>query len=410
MSYISSPYDVIIVGAGPGGSACAGFLARAGVRVLLLDRARFPRTKACGEYTSPASAAIIDRLGATAALEAAGMQRHRGMTIVTASGPHFTVDYREAGSEYASYATARAALDNALARHAVALGADFRDGVRVDGLLRNATGQVSGVHTAQLGDISAKWLIGADGAKSTVALLLGVNRPPPLRRLGLAAHYISIPMTDVGEMHVADGDYCALNPLADGVVNVSPVVDVNPAAVAEAGGLNAFFEATLRRFPRVVAQMEHARRISPVRGVGPMSSAVRRTANPGWLLVGDAAGFYDPFTGAGVYSALRSAELAANILTPSLAHDEAAARTARRYRQARRREFSAKRRADALVQLFVRFPVALRYVAPRLATRPAIRAQLAALMGDLADPAEVLTPPFFWQLLRPLPRYEYLTD
>jgi flavin-dependent dehydrogenase len=407
MTDISPKYDVIIVGAGPGGSACAGFLARAGVRTLLLDRAHFPRAKACGEYTSPASAAIIARLGATAALEAAAMQRHRGMTIVTATGQRFTVDYREAGSEYAAYATDRAAFDEALARHAVALGADFREGVRVEALLRNPATQVSGVRSTQMGDLAARWVVGADGAKSTIARLLGVSRPPPLRRLGLAAHYVGIAMGDVGEMHVASGDYCALNPLADGVVNVSPVLAINPSAVVRAGGLDAFFEATLRRFPAVIAQMQHAHRISAVRGVGPMANAVSRSADAGWLLVGDAAGFYDPFTGAGVHAALRSGELAASILITALAATEDPARTARRYRQARRREFTAKRRADALVQLFVRFPTLMRYVVPRLNRRPAVRAQLAALMGDLADPATVLTPRFFWQLLRPLYGHEW---
>jgi menaquinone-9 beta-reductase len=330
------------------------------------------------------------------------MQLHRGMTIIAPSGQRFTVDYTEAGDPaYASYATDRAYLDDALARHAAALGADFRDGVRVDGLLRDGVGNVCGVSTVQLGEVRARWVVGADGAKSTIARLLGVTRPPPLRRLGLAAHYCGIPMGELGEMHLAGGDYCALNPLAGGIVNVSPVVDVNPAAVASAGGLTAFFAATLRRFPGVVAQMKHARRVSAVRGVGPMSNAVSRTADCGWMLIGDAAAFYDPFTGEGVYSALRSAELAAEILIPALAAGEDAARTARRYRQARRREFTARRQATQLVQLFVRHPWAMNYIAPRLAARPLVRARLAALVGDLLDPRTALTPRFFWQLLRP---------
>ena len=399
---MSPQYDVIVVGAGPGGSACAGFLARAGVSVLLLDRARFPRQKACGEYTSPASAAIIARLGATAAVVAAGMQLHRGMTVVAPSGQRFTIDYTEAGdTTAASYATDRASLDEALARHAAALGADFRDGVRVDDLLCDGAGRVCGVHSPQLGEVRARWVIGADGAKSTIARLLGVTRPPPLRRLGLAAHYCGITMGDVGEMHLAGGDYCALNPLAGGIVNVSPVVDVNPAAVAQGGGLTAFFEATLRHFPGVIAQMQQASRVSAVRGLGPMSSTVSRAADPGWLLLGDAAGFYDPFTGAGVHGALRGAELAAEILIPALAANDDAARTARHYRQARRREFAAKQQADQLVQMFVQRPWAMNYIAPRLAARPVVRARLAALIGDLADPRAVLNPRFFWQLLRP---------
>ncbi len=395
-----SEYDVIVVGAGPGGSATAGFLARAGVRVLLLDRARFPRPKPCGEYTSPDAAAILARLGATDAVRAAGMRGHKGMTIVAPSGQRFTIDYTEAGSPYPSYATDRAKLDAALAQHAIGLGATFCDAVRVEDLRRDEGGRVCGVRTKH-GDISAKWVVGADGAKSTIARLLGVNRPPPLRRLGLAAHYVGVAMSEFGEMHLQGGDYCALNPLADGIVNVSPVVDVNPAAVAQAGGLQAFFAQTLRRFPAALAALQGAERVGPVRGVGPMSSAVSRTAGQGWLLVGDAAGFYDPFTGAGVHSALRSAELVAQTLILALEYGDHPALTARRYRQAFRREFGLKRQADRLVQLFVRHPAAMNYIAPRLAARPQPRAQLAAVMGDLADPRTILNPAFFWHLLRP---------
>jgi len=401
----TTDYDVIVVGAGPGGSSSAGFLARAGARVLLLDRAQFPRSKACGEYTSPDSRAIYERLGALPAVLGAGAQAHNGMMIVAQSGARFTIEYKDqAGQPQPVFATDRANLDYALAHHAAASGADFQPATRLVTLLRDGE-RVAGVRLrGREGEcnVTARWVVGADGVHSTVARLLEVEAPPPLRRLGLAAHYVGLKMGAVGEMHLLGGDYCALNPLAGGIVNVGPVVDL-PAAgvVAAAGGIEAYFEAVCARFPGVREQLRGAERVGPVRGVGPMSSASKRQAGPGWLLVGDAAGFYDPFTGEGVHSALRGGELAAAVLAEALAEGWADARVQREYQQRRRRGFALKRKATELVQLFVRVPAAMNYIAPRLAKREPVRARLASAMGDLAPPSSILRPAFFWGLLRP---------
>ena len=141
--------------------------------------------------------------------------------------------------------------------------------------------------------------------------------------------------------------------------------------------------------------------MSGVRGVGPIGARVRRTSGPGFLLVGDAAGFFDPFTGEGVYKALRGAELAAEVASDALNRDDLSARSLERYSKLRRREFTAKEMVCRMVQVLVGLPPAMDYVATRLAARQTIRQTLTGVLGDYGDPAAALKPGFLWELFRP---------
>jgi flavin-dependent dehydrogenase len=119
------------------------------------------------------------------------------------------------------------------------------------------------------------------------------------------------------------------------------------------------------------------------------------------MLVGDAAGFFDPFTGEGVYKALRGAELASEVGADALSRNDLSARSLRRYSTWRRAEFAPKEMLCRLVQLFVGLPPAMDYVAGRLATRPDTRRILTEVLGDYADARVALSPRYFWSLLRP---------
>jgi flavin-dependent dehydrogenase len=125
---------------------------------------------------------------------------------------------------------------------------------------------------------------------------------------------------------------------------------------------------------------------------------VRRVAGPGYLLVGDAAGFLDPFTGEGIYRALRGAELAAAAAEQAL---QRADRVPSGYARARRAAFGDKERVCLLVQGFLSSYPAIRYVTGRLAARPQVAATLAAVLGDYQPAAPALRPAFLWSLLRP---------
>jgi menaquinone-9 beta-reductase len=202
------------------------------------------------------------------------------------------------------------------------------------------------------------------------------------RRLGLVAHWNDVDWPDdFGCLLVGRRGYVGIAPLDDrGQVSVGLVVGMPSGRL---GPPLAALQAALSDYPEVYARLKRGRLASPVRGVGPLATRVRRSAGPGYRLVGDAAGFFDPFTGEGIFRALRSAELVAACTD--------------HYPRARQRAFSTKQRLVALIQIFVQTPRLMDFAVARLQQRPAVAQDLGRVLGDLA-PARL---DLAWRLLGP---------
>ncbi|MFL5755807.1 MAG: NAD(P)/FAD-dependent oxidoreductase, partial [Chloroflexota bacterium] len=138
-----------------------------------------------------------------------------------------------------------------------------------------------------------------------------------------------------------------------------------------------------------------------IEGVSPVGHAVRRLFGPGWLLVGDAAGFLDPFTGEGLHRALVSSRLAAEAIDRHLRRRDDGHRAFAAYGRAMRRRFLAKDVVTLVVQAFLARPALFEYAASRLATRASVRATMGNVIGDLAPATAALDPRFVAALLRP---------
>jgi len=387
-------FDALVVGAGPAGSATAARLADQGFRVALWDRAWFPRSKPCAEYLSPGSVAALGRLGVLEDILQQSPARLTGMRVVAPDGTTFTGRF---GSGI-GLALPRERLDHRLALFAERRGAALCQGVALEAfVLEDGWVRARGRQAGQPVTLSARLVIGADGLHSRVARQWDLSHRGRLRRVALVAHATGIGgMADVGEMHVTQDAYVGLAPLGGGITNVALVVDLDRGAIQPP--VSDAFYRWLASFPTLRGRVETAELVSPLRGVGPFSRSTRRATADRTLLVGDAADFYDPFTGEGVYAALRGAELAADCAAGALRSDRLAASDLTPYDRARRATFAAKWALERIVSWVIARPRVLGHLARRLSQEADLAHQLVNVTAHVAPAATVFRPSYVWRL------------
>jgi flavin-dependent dehydrogenase len=327
------------------------------------------------------------------AVDAAGAVPLTGMTITAPDGTRITGRYHAIGAwrPYREHAmgVARVTLDGALVERLRGLPLDLREQTRVVDLLRDGD-HVVGVRAigrdgAPL-DVRARVVIGADGRASVVAERLGCRRPSRLRRLALVTYVTGVAdCRDVGEIFVDPPDYAILNPLAAGRVNLSVVVPLAHAA-PWSGRLHDFLAARVRQLPHLARRLAGAVRVAPVRALGPLAHCTVPPRAGGVLLVGDAAGFYDPFTGEGVFTALRSGELAAATVERALHEGDVSAPALAAYTRARDEAFGGKERVTRALQVLIRHRRLANLACRALGRRPAALDALLGVFGDYVPP------------------------
>jgi menaquinone-9 beta-reductase len=402
--------DVIVVGGGPAGAATSTALARAGASVLILDRARFPRAKACAEYLSPEASRILATMGALEEVERSGAAQLAGMRVRAPNGTWLRGEFAAAhgfrGFRDSGLALPRERLDAILLDCARRAGARVEERAHVVDLELDGRGRVGGVRVLTAGGSTthrAPIVVGADGLRSVVARRLGLARRARWpRRVALVAHYRGVDgVGDCGEMHVERDGYAGLADVGGGLTNVAVVVPARRGREIASVGAGAFFERWLGARAQLAPRFARAERVSPVLATGPFASHARRAWAPGAALVGDAADFFDPFTGEGIYAALRGGEmLAAHLLAAGDAADPATVDGAlRAYDGARREEFGGK----WIVERLIGGAVASRFLMNRAVRALAARRDLADLLvgvtGDFVPAREVLRPAFVLRLL-----------
>ncbi|HXE79307.1 MAG TPA: NAD(P)/FAD-dependent oxidoreductase [Vicinamibacterales bacterium] len=343
--------DVIVAGAGPAGSLTALMLARAGLRVQVVDRAEFPRAKLCGDSINPGAMRVLRRIGVADAVERAGIPV-RGMIV---SGPGGVQVRGEYPAPARGVSIARADLDWILLRCALEAGASFEPRVRVSGPVVNRRGRVIGIAVGgrhgSPREITAPLTIAADGRRSVLATALGLVRQPRTPRRWAIGAYFDSGASDAafGEMHVRRGMYFGVAPLPDGRTNACLVLP-RPARGALADPA-ALLVGALRVDPLVGRRFARARLVSRPTVLGPLAVDGRRAGVEGLLLAGDAAGFIDPMTGDGLRFAFRGAELAAGVALEALGGrvSDPAAELQRRRRRAFGRKWALNRGLRRLV-------------------------------------------------------------
>ena len=405
-------YDVAIVGAGPAGAASAIHLARGGQRVVLVDRSSFPRDKPCAEYLSPAAEPLLARLGIGDLLDEAQPHRLRGFRVFAPNGQVFQGDFAATrGPDGASLfetglVIPRSRLDTAIVAGARRAGAEVREGWRLGQVERLTDGwrlhPVGGAVARE--PIEARLLVAADGLHSTVAQRLGLHVVSRMRKIALVAHIRGIAGVGAyGEMHVAGRRYVGVAPMEPpergDLCNVAMVVDEARDGRSVAGKPEAFLLDALQTFPGLCERLGPLTVERRTLTISRLSVRARRISEAHLLLVGDTTGYYDPFTGEGIYRALHGAELLAEVALPALvAGDLSAARLAA-YDRSHHQAFRGKRLIEQIIQTAVQAPPLMDHIARTLSRRKAMADTVVAVTGDFLPASAVLRPGYLLRLV-----------
>lgn len=332
--------DVAIVGGGPAGASCAAFCAAAGLRTLILEREKFPREKVCGDCINPACWPVLERLGLAEQIRYRPHRVLNAVEFIAVGGEKLRIDLPRC--EHGEIAIKRSLFDKMLLSQARTLGAEVREETMLIALDRIASKnwQIDIVRET----FAARVVVGADGRNSTVARLRDLLPRPERERVALQAH-VPLPR-DFGNRIV-------LQFLPEGYSGQSPVSDheLNVCLVGTPPTISSLRTWAERNFNLPSDQSW--------RTITPLTRVPVPVAHENLFFVGDAARVVEPFTGEGIYYALRSGELAANAIV-KIIHGED--------RQCAQREFALAHRAMYRGRLWINRLARAAVLSPKIAS------------------------------------------
>ncbi|MEW2473066.1 MULTISPECIES: geranylgeranyl reductase family protein [Micromonospora] len=404
MTAVENDADVIVVGAGPGGSATAYHLARHGVRVLLLEKTEFPREKVCGDGLTPRAVRQLIRMGVDTSTEA-GWLHNRGLRVI-GGGVRLELDWPDLAS-FPNYGLVRTRLDfdDLLAQRAVSAGADLRTSVNVIGPVLDGNGRVVGVEAETGPDkvpatFHAPLVVAADGVSGRFPLALGLAKRED-RPIGVAVRryyrsevrhdddylesWLELRAKGTGELLPG---YGWIFGLGDGRVNVGLGI-LNSSSAFGKTNYRRLLTDWLANTPPEWGMTDEANAEGPTLGAAlPMGFNRVPHYTRGVMLVGDSGGMVNPFNGEGIAYAMESGELAAEVAAQALARPAGAERerALMAYPQELKTRFGGYYRLGGIFVKLIGRPEVMRVATKHGMPHPTLMRFVLKLLANLTDP------------------------
>lgn len=385
--------DVVVVGAGPAGSVTAALLARRGFRVVLVDRARFPRDKPCGDYCNPGAVRTLETVGCLQQVLAGGAAPITGMAVTAQDGSRLEAPFPSG----AGLLVPRRHLDAILLAYATTAGVTVAEGMQIHEVQVDGDGIQVRSDAVHRPPVRARLLIAADGMRSTIAHRLGLLHPLLVGRYTIGAYFGGFPHgAPRGELHLGPDLYCGVAHFGGGVANVCMAL---PRRWLRRRPPEQAFAAALRHLPVLADALAGTARESAFRCTGPVGFAVRRVVGERTMLVGDAAGQIEPMTGQGISHAVRSAWLAAATASEALDRNDLSPSGLRPYALRHQQETAPRTTLARWLQRLALRPHLTPALVRRLSARPGLAGQLLGATGDILPPGAVLSPEFLLRFM-----------
>ena len=396
--------DVIIIGGGPSGCAAALGLNRLGYKVVLCDQAKFPRDKVCGEFISPAADPILKRLGVLNRIEALSPKRLKGVAISSYEGEEILIDYPQLPGMDArptSLSVPRYELDAIFVEQVKQVGIEVREQHKVTDFLF-AEGRVTGVRGWDENKTSftlkAPLVIDAGGRNALSLKKMDLKKESAENtKIAMAAHWQGAKIAD---------DYCYMHISCPGYTGISSVgkdrsnlvLVVNRQAMQGKKPDTFYLDAVMQNCHRRKI-LQDAECIESVRAIESLAFSVKPVTCGGLLLVGDAMGFIDPFTGEGIYLSLRSSEIAVDVADKAFKKTDWSNEVLKDYEVRRKQEFDKKFLLSRIFQKLIYSRFFCDRVVRALQRKPELAEILVGVIGDLSPAQTAVSLKFLLRLM-----------